>query len=136
MIKLLFSPPIIYYLIIIIILLSLLAYRRREFIKKELRRWRAKEISAGPIKFERDIGQAPKKRGVQIGLKGDFSGAKLKNIAGRDILQGDELVSNNTGAIPGVDIGDGKFKDAEIDNIAGRDIRNKQISDDSDETRA
>lgn len=116
----------------------MLAYRKREIIKKELRRWTAKEMSAGPLKFERDKEKVSSrvKRGVQIGSKGDFSGAKIKNVAGRDIVQGEELISTNAGAVPGVDIGEGKYKDAEIENIAGRDIQQARSFEDSDETNS
>lgn len=135
MVNKLLSPPIVYYLVLLIVLLSILIYWKRVWIKKELQRWRAKEISAGPIKFEREIKDTTaRKLGVHIGSKGDFSGAQIRNIAGRDIIESEEILSNNTGAIPGVEISGGKYKDANIGNIAGRDIQRSQEPDESNGT--
>ena len=121
------TPPGLYYLIGFIIILSLLVYWQRGPIKRELRRWHGKEISVGPFKLERQAeqGEADKSKpsaGVHFGEGADFTGAKIKRIAGRDIRT-DESTPSRGGATPGVDFGKkGKFKQAEIEDIAGRDL--------------
>jgi hypothetical protein len=121
------TPPGLYYLIGFIIFLSLLVYWQREAIKRELRRWRGKEISIGPLKLERQRKEKQSSRskpaaGVHFGEGSDFTGAKIKRVAGRDIRQGAPQ-SASGGVIPGVDFGKkGKFANTEIEDIAGRDL--------------
>lgn len=121
------TPPWLYYLIGLVVVVSLLVYWKREAIKQELRRWRAKEMSIGPAKFERQ-NKPPKRKsttskpGVRFGRKGDFSGARINGVAGRDIIRGGSPASGGRQTTPGVDFGGASFKEAEIKNIAGRDI--------------
>jgi hypothetical protein len=122
MISYFLSPPGLYYLIIFIFALSLLVYWKRRPLKRELRRWKAKEMNAGPLKFERqeteDAKQSP---GVRFGENSDFSGAKIKGVAGRDIIRGEET-STKQGNGGGVEFNGRNFKNANIENIAGRDL--------------
>lgn len=125
------TPPGLYILIAFIIIISVIVYWKREPIKRELRRWRGKEVTVGPVKFERQnqenqVDSNTPKTGVDFGQENDFSGAKIKNVAGRDIRTG-ESKSSRTGATPGVDFGEkSKFKNTEIEDIAGRDLENKE----------
>lgn len=135
----LLSPPGLYYLIIFIFALSLLVYWKRKSLKRELRRWKAKEINAGPLKLERQEKEgAAKSSGVRFGEKSDFSGAKIKGVAGRDIIRG-EGSSTKQGNGGGVEFSGGNFKNANIEDIAGRDLiesespeNNKSDGDDVD----
>lgn len=118
--------PGLYYLIGFIIVLSLVVYWQRKPIKRELRRWRGKEMSVGPVKFERqsdDEEQVEKNAGVNFGEGSDFTGAKIKRVAGRDILESGSHRKTQDEATPGVDFGKkGNFNKAEIEDIAGRDL--------------
>lgn len=128
MIVYLFTPPGLYYLIGFIIVLSVIAYWKREPIKKELRRWRGKEISVGPLKLERKEkeGKPEAKAGINFGTGNDFTGAKIKRVAGRDIRP-DGTAPAPGGATPGVDFGEkGKFRQSEIEDIAGRDLEERK----------
>jgi len=121
------TPPHLYYLIGLVVVVSLLLYWKREDVKQELRRWRAKKMSVGPITFERQ-NKPPKKKsttskpGVRFGGKGNFSGAKINGVAGRDIVRGGSSALGGGQTTPGVDFGDAIFKEAEIKNVAGRDV--------------
>lgn len=136
MISYFLSPPGLYYLIIFVFALSLLVYWKRKPIKRELRRWKAKEINAGPLKFERQEKKDTKQSsGVQFGEKSDFSGAKIKGVAGRDIIRGEgsSAKQGNGGCI---EFSGSNFKNANIEDIAGRDLiesentENKKSDDD------
>ena len=50
---LIFTPPYIYYLIGFIITASVIVYWNRKLIRRELRRWRLKELNTGVFKLER-----------------------------------------------------------------------------------
>lgn len=135
MISYFLSPPSLYYLIIFIFALSLFVYWKRKPIKRELRRWRAKEINAGPLKFDRREKEDTKQSsGVRFGEKSDFSGARIKGVAGRDIIRG-EGSSTKQGNGGGVEFSASNFKNANIEDIAGRDLiesesqENKKLDD-------
>ncbi len=59
---------------------------------------------------------------MSFGEGGDFTGASIRGVAGRDIRRGSTAKAPG-GKTPGVDFGKkGKFGDAEIEDIAGRDL--------------
>ena len=61
--------------------------------------------------------------GVDFGEGGDFTGAKISGVAGRDIRRGSAAAKPPGGKAPGVGFGKkAKFRDAEITDVAGRDI--------------
>jgi hypothetical protein len=62
--------------------------------------------------------------GVDFGEGGDFSGATIRGVAGRDIRRGPAAAEESPGGkTPGVDFGKkGQFGEAEIEDVAGRDI--------------
>jgi hypothetical protein len=115
---------------VVILVLTTLVYRKREPIKKWFKRKEVSEleIGVGPIKAKlTDKKKKPEsedspRAGVSFGEGNDFTGAKIKDVAGRDNLQGTTAKSTTGGATPGVDFGKkGKFINAEIEDIAGRD---------------
>ena len=130
MIAYFFTPPGLYILIAIIFILSLIAYWKREAIKRELRRWRGKEVEIGPVKFERqneeqedDSDTSP--AGIEFGRDNDFSRAKIKNVAGRNVSS-ERTQQSRAGAPHSVDFGEeNKYNDAEIENVAGHDLEHK-----------
>ena len=126
MINYFLTPPIIYYLILFIIILSILVYWKRKWLKKELHRWHLKEIGVGAVKFgiEKD-NKVSKKTGVYFGKESNFSKAKIKGVAGRDIVRGQNSPASK-GDSPGVTFEKGDYQDTEFEDIAGRDIVNNQ----------
>jgi len=128
----LLSPWGLIIVIVVIFALATLVYWKLEPIKKWLKRKEVSEIEigVGPVKAkvkdkpEKPEQKSPSRPGVSFGEGSDFSGAKVKNVAGRDLLQGGASPSAPDGETPSVDFGKkGKFTDAEIENIAGRDNR-------------
>lgn len=125
------TPPGLYYLIGTTVIFSLIIYWQRKPIMRELRRWRGKELVVGPLTLERkehtrETKQSGSATGVDFGQGSDFTRAKIKNVAGRDIKSSDSK-SSRGGAIPGVNFGkNSKFIDSEIEDIAGRDLSNKE----------
>lgn len=128
MVSYFFSSPGIYYLIGLVVIISSIIYWKRDLIKKELRRWRLREASAGPVTFERqdtdnEDGTSKSTGGVHFGEGPDFTGAKVNNIAGRDIRRQNSSTSSEGEEYTGVNFGkNGKFRDAKIKNVAGRDL--------------
>jgi len=127
-----FTPVGIGIIVVVIVALTTLVYRKRERIKAWLRSWTMDEVEveAGPAKakFTRkdaDEDKAPSspRAGVSFGEGNDFSGAKVRDVAGRDLRRGGgAAAATPEGEAPGVDFGkDGKFRDAEIEDVAGRD---------------
>ncbi|MGA9351580.1 MAG: hypothetical protein WBW48_22620 [Anaerolineae bacterium] len=123
------SPSGIGVIAALIVVLALLIYWKREPIKK----WFASrkvslKIKAGPVEVGLDEKEKPKKAtgvpaGVDFGEGGDFTGATIRGVAGRDIRRGSAAAESPGGKAPGVDFGKkGKFGDAEIEDVAGRDI--------------
>ncbi|MDY7042282.1 MAG: hypothetical protein SVX38_15615, partial [Chloroflexota bacterium] len=113
----------------LIVVITSLIYWKREPIKKWLRGQKVDEVelSAGPLKVkltgkEKSKIPAPT-AGVSFGEGSDFSGATIRDVAGRDIRRGSAAAESSGGKTPGVDFGKkGKFGDAEIEDVAGRDI--------------
>jgi len=131
MVDYLFSPPGLYFLIGLVVVLSLIVYWKREALKKELRHWRGKEVSIGPLKLERKNEKTSTTAkepttGVHFGKDSDFTGAKIKGIAGRDIRRSGSTSADRS-ATPGVNFGEqGKYGNAEIEDIAGQDLETKE----------
>jgi len=128
----LLTPPTLYYLIALIVVLLLIAYWKRKDIKKELRRWRFKEVVVGPVTIGRqeEENQEIKSKpvaGVYFGEGTNFTGTKIKRVAGRDVLIGSDSSRRNvpaSDATPGIIFGDkGTFKDVDIEDVAGRDVK-------------
>ena len=126
----LLSPWGLVIVVVVIFTLATLVYWKREPIQKWLKRKELSEIEigAGPVKakFRDKKGQtgstSSPQAGVSFGKGNDFSGAKLKNVAGRDNIKGAAKQNTPGGKTPGVDFGQkGTFTDAEIENVAGRD---------------
>jgi hypothetical protein len=125
-----FSPPGIAVIAVLIVLIASLIYWKRKPIKK----WLASRkvdvtIKAGPVQVSLADKEKPEKAagapaGVDFGQGGDFSGATIRRVAGRDIRRGPAAAEESPGGkTPGVDFGKkGKFRDADIEDIAGRDI--------------
>jgi hypothetical protein len=85
------------------------------------------ELGAGPLKVKltekNGEADAPSNAGVDFGEGGDFTGAKIKDVAGRDIRRGAASAASGEGDAPGVSFGkEGKFCNAEIEDVAGRDL--------------
>ena len=126
-----FSPPGSYVVGAIIVILATAIFWKRESIKRWFRNREVTKIefSAGPLKAtltEKPPAKSQKnepRAGVSFGQGNDFSGAKIKDVAGRDIRRGDAASTTRGSKTPGVDFGEaGKFTGAEIEDIAGRDI--------------
>jgi hypothetical protein len=118
------SPPGLYYLIGFILVVSLVVYSQLKPIKRELRRWRGKEVSVGPLKLERKKAKEKTEPtvGIRIGKGADLTGVKAKRWAGRDIRRKGSLASRG-GATPGIVIEEkAKLTNAEVEDFAGRDI--------------
>jgi hypothetical protein len=128
----LFSPPGSYLVGVCIILVAIVVFLNLDKIKQ----WfKGKELSELEIDFGLAKGKIadkdkspvkskdqPAEAGVNFGKGNDFSGAKVKDIAGRDIRRGGAGKTKG-GKTPGVDFGeDGNFTEAEVEDIAGRDI--------------
>ena len=113
------TPPGLYITVAIIVVLATLIWWQRRPIKRFLRSLEVKEIGLGPVKLgqKEKAGEKPGKAGVR--LKGDFRGARVERVAGRDIVQG-EAGPRQGGKTPGVEL-EGKFGRAEVRDLAGRD---------------
>ncbi len=125
--ELFFSPPGLYYLTGIILIISMIIYWKRNLIKKELHRWQRKELQVGPLTLEWKNNRKHKtNEGVTFGKINDFTGAKIKRIAGRDNrLNNSDMTIDKTTA--SVDFGEkNKFADSEIEDIAGKDFIAKE----------
>lgn len=62
MIKSLLTPPILYLTIAFALVLGILIWSKRSLIRKEMKRWRFKELNIGPLKLEREgISNSPTK---------------------------------------------------------------------------
>jgi hypothetical protein len=125
-----FSPTGIAVIAVLIVVIASLIYWKRKPIKK----WFASRkigvtIKAGPVEVSLADKEKPEKAasapaGVDFGEGGDFSGATIRRVAGRDIRQGSAAAEESSGGkTPGVDFGKkGQFGEAEIEDVAGRDI--------------
>lgn len=113
------TPPGLYVTIAVIVVLATLIWWQRRPIKRFLGSLRVKEIGLGPVKLgpEEKTGEEPGQPGVR--MKGDFRGARVERVAGRDIVQG-ETGPRPGGKTPGVEL-EGKFGQAEVRDVAGRD---------------
>ncbi len=128
----LFSPWGIGIVVVVIVVIASFIFWKRAAIKKWFRSRKvgAVEVGLGPVKVtlaEKDKPQRKTERsraGVHFGEGGDFRGAKVKGVAGRDIRKGDAAAAKSAGGkTPGVDFGKkGKFDKAEIEDVAGRDL--------------
>lgn len=54
MIKSFLTPPLLYLVVLFVLILGFLIWNRRNLIKKEIKRWRFKELNIGPLKLERE----------------------------------------------------------------------------------
>jgi hypothetical protein len=113
----------------LIIAITSLVYWKRKPIKKWLAgRKVGVTIKGGPVEVSL-AEQEPKPKeaagapaGVDIGEGGDFSGATIRGVAGRDIRKGSAAESPGD-ETPGVDFDKkDEFGEVEIKDIAGRDI--------------
>ncbi|GEM_PF-3253468 len=125
----LLSPVGIAVIAVLIVAIATLIYWKREPIKRWLGRQEVDEIElgAGPVKVKlkgkKQAQTSPSSAGVDFGEGGDFTGATIRGIAGRDIRRGATAAESPGGKTPGVDFGKkGKFGDAGIEDVAGRDI--------------
>lgn len=114
------TPPGLYITVAVIVVLATLIWWQRRPIKRFLRSLRVTEIVLGPVKLgqKEKADEKPGKPGVR--LKGDFWGARVERVAGRDIVQG-EAGPRPGGETPGVEL-EGKFSQAEVRALAGRDL--------------
>ncbi|MGC9397471.1 MAG: hypothetical protein ACP5J4_21710 [Anaerolineae bacterium] len=125
----LLSPWGLVIVIVVIFGLATLVYWKREPIKKWFKRKELSEIEigAGPVKAKltnkkKAEPEDSSRAGVSFGEGNDFTGAKIKDVTGRDKLQGVAAKSRTGGKTPGVDFGKkGKFINAEVEDITGRD---------------
>ena len=125
----LLSPVGMAVIAVLIVVIAALIYWQREPIKRWLGRQEVDEVElgAGPVKVKLKGKKRPKSpsasAGVDFGEGGDFTGATIRGVAGRDIRRGSAAAESPGGKTPGVDFGKkGKFRDAEIEDVAGRDI--------------
>lgn len=67
MIKSFLTPPLLYLVLLFMLILGVLIWNKRNFIKKEIKRWRFKELNIGLLKLERedDINEIPSKEKKQ-----------------------------------------------------------------------
>ena len=124
-----FSPTGIAIMAVLIVVMASLIYWKRKAIKKWLASRKAGvTLKAGPVEISLTDREEPTKAadvpaGVDFGEGGDFSGATIRGVAGRDIRRGSAAAESPGGKAPGVDFGKkGKFGEAEIEDVAGRDI--------------
>ena len=119
MVTIALTPPGLYITIAVIVVLTTLIWWQRRPIRRFLRSLRVTEIVLGPVKLgqKEKAGEKPSQPGVH--LKGDFRGARVERVAGRDIVQG-EAGPRPRGETPGVEL-EGKFGQAEVRDVAGRD---------------
>lgn len=54
MIKSFLTPPLLYLVVLFVLILGILMWNKRNLIKKEIKRWRFKELTIGPLKLERE----------------------------------------------------------------------------------
>ncbi|TEU11014.1 MAG: hypothetical protein E3J21_24710 [Anaerolineales bacterium] len=113
------TPPGLYITVAVIVVLATLIWWQRRPIRRFLGHLRVTEIALGPVKLgpEEKASEKPGQPGVH--LKGDFQGARVERIAGRDIVRG-ETGPRTKGGTPGVEL-EGKFGQAEVRDLAGRD---------------
>jgi hypothetical protein len=123
------SPFGIGVIAVLIVVIASLIYWQRKPIKRWLRRQEVDEVElgVGPLKVKlkgKKKAESPSSSaGVDFGEGGDFTGATIRGVAGRDIRRGSAAAESPGGKTPGVDFGKkGQFRDAEIEDIAGRDI--------------
>ena len=123
------SPLGIGVIAVLVIVIASLIYWQRKPIKKWLRRQTVDEVElgTGPLKVKLKGKKQPEasssSAGVDFGEGGDFTGATIRGVAGRDIRRGSAAAESPGGKAPGVNFGKkGKFGDAEIEDVAGRDI--------------
>lgn len=123
------SPTGIGVTVVLIVVLASLIYWKRKTVKQWLRRQQVDEVElgAGPVKVklkDKKRQEAPSaSAGVDFGEGGDFTGATIRGVAGRDIRRGSAADESPGGKTPGVDFGEeGKYEDAEIEDVAGRDL--------------
>jgi len=123
------SPLGIGVIAVLVIVIASLIYWQRKPIKRWLRRQQVDEVElgAGPLKVKLKGKERPESStasaGVDFGEGGDFTGATIRGVAGRDIRRGSAAAESPGGKTSGVDFGkEGKFRDAEIEDVAGRDI--------------
>ena len=114
--------------VLVIVIAALICWKRKP-IWRWLRRQEVHEVEvgAGPVKVKlRDKERreaSSSSAGVDFGEGGDFTGATIRDVAGRDIRRGRAATEASGGKAPGVDFGEkGKFREAEIEDVAGRDI--------------
>jgi hypothetical protein len=120
-----FSPLGIAVVIILIVAITSLIYWKRKPIRKWLHgRKVGVTLKAGPLEVSLDEKDKPKEAGgapAGVRLSGDFSGAKVSGVAGRDIRRGEVGAETPSGPTPGVEL-KGKYGQAEVKDVAGRDI--------------
>ena len=118
------TPPGLYVTIAFIVVLTTLIWWKQRPIRRFLGRLRVTEIALGPVKLGRKEKADEKLGKPGVRLKGDFRGARVERVAGRDIVQG-EAGPRPKGETPGVEL-EGKFGQAEVRDLAGRDLREEQ----------
>ena len=123
------SPLGIGVIAVLIVVIASLIYWKRKPIKRWLRRQEVDEVElgAGPVKVKftdkKRAERASSSARMDFGEGGDFTGATIRGVAGRDIRRGAAAAESPGGKAPGVDFGKkGKFGEAEIEDVAGRDI--------------
>lgn len=85
--EILLTPPILYLFIAFIVILGLLIWKKRDTLKKEMKRWRFKELNLGPLKLERDesesdVKKKDKKNNTSLSTRtkaSEFKSAENKN---------------------------------------------------------
>ena len=78
---------------------------------------------AGPLLHAKPKKVGASQAGVSFGEGSDFSGAKIRGVAGRDLRRGAGAAQAPDGEAPVVDFGKkGKFAQAEVEEVAGRDV--------------
>jgi len=124
------SPAGLAVLAVVVLVTVALIYWKRKSIIKWFHRQKISEIElgSGPVKIKLKSKERPKPTpssptGVDFGEGGDFTGARIHDMAGRDIRRGSAAAESPGGRSPGVRFGKkGQFRDAEIENVAGRDL--------------
>lgn len=113
------TPPGLYVTLAVIVVLATLIWWQRRPIRRFLRSLRVTEIALGPVKLGQKERADAKSGQPGVRMKGDFRGARVERVAGRDIVQG-EADPRPGGKTPGVEL-EGKFGQAEVRDLAGRD---------------
>lgn len=90
MLQSLFAPPALYGVIALVAVVLVVALLSRKRLAKELRRWKLKEIAAGPATFERDPRQTAPSPGntLEIGPEVKMEGATIRKLRVGDNIQG------------------------------------------------